>query len=152
MRFEGLGIVAAEKVAATDFKLQQTRERIAPFGGILILGAGDPKQLLPPQCLLVCTSPINLTSVRMFSLKKCVTMTVFVGGQFLGMLSVPKSSESDIEQNLETSDENCLFCDFDSSPVDGLRIFGTRAAEWKAVNAKLKEYQYMAQCVRKNQV
>ena len=136
--FEEIGMVSAEEFAAIDYILQKTRESFAPFGGILIVGTGDPKQLPPPQGRLIWTSPIILSSVRMFALKKCVRMTDFIGRQFLEMLSVPKISESEVEQILKTFDENCNFCDFDSSPIDAVRIFGTRAAEWRAIDAQIE--------------
>jgi len=147
--FEEIGMVSAEEFAAIDYILQKTRESFAPFGGILIVGTGDPKQLPPPQGRLIWTSPIILSSVRMFALKKCVRMTDFVGRQFLEMLSVPKISESEIEQILKIFDEKCHFCDFDSSPIDAVRIFGTRAAEWTAIHAQIERVSTSGQVVTK---
>ena len=135
--FEEIGMVSAEEFAAIDHILQKTRDSYAPFGGVLILGTGDPKQLPPPQGRLLWTSPLIITSVRMFSLTRCVRMADVVGRQFLEMLSVPSISADDSEKILKTFAENCKFCDSDNSPVDAIRIFGTRAAELKAILAQI---------------
>ena len=64
-------MVSAEEFAAINHILRKTMESYAPFGGVMILGTGDPKQLPPPQGRLLWTSPLIITSVRMFSLTKC---------------------------------------------------------------------------------
>ena len=131
--FEEIGMICAEEFAAIDLILQSVRDSFLPFGGVLICATGDPKQLPPPQGRLIWTSPIMLTSVRMYALKDCVRMVDLVGRNFLNMLSSPKLTDEEIENILEVFKNNCNFCPLDDSPLDSVRIFATRAAEQKAI-------------------
>ena len=135
--FEEIGMVSAEEFAAIDLIMQKVRDNYSPFGGVLVLGTGDPKQLPPPQGRLLWTSPIILTSVTMHALEKCVRMVDVVGREFLNILSSPKITETEMEILMTTFSDECNFCELDNSPMDAVWIFGTRAAESKAIETQI---------------
>ena len=93
--FEEIGMISAEQFAALGLILQKVRSNYLPFGGVLVFGTGDPKQLPPPQGRLLRTSPIVITIVQLYSLAKCVRMIDMVGRQFLELLSSSDISDTD---------------------------------------------------------
>ena len=131
--FEEIGMVSSEEFASIDLILQKVRENYQPFGGVLVFATGDPKQLPPPQGRLIWTSPIVITIVQMYALKQCVRMVEKVGRKFLDMLSGSDIDEAECKLIIDTFAQHCSFVSHDNCPIDAVRIFGTRAAESKAV-------------------
>ena len=68
---------------------------------------------------------------------------------FLKCCLYRKILESEIGQNLKAFDKNSHFCDFDSSPIDAVRVSGTRAAEWTAIHAQIERVSTSGQVVTK---
>ena len=76
--------------------------------------------------------------VRLFSPKQCVRMVDSVGRQFLELISLSEISEETLNNIVETFSSNCNFCDIDNSPIEAIKIFGTRAAENKAIRQQIQ--------------
>ena len=137
---EEVGMVSAQQFAAMDAILQQIRNVHVPFGGVLVLATGDPKQLPPPSGNQLWVSPIMLTSVQMYQLSNCVRMTDSVGQEFLQAISETQIDDDVIEKVLETFSTHCTFTD-DVNEVEGFHaipIFATRAAERQTVEMKIR--------------
>ena len=66
------GQTSAEQLSAIDIILRTKRDSQIPFGGVLIIGTMDPKQLQPIAQLPFLTSSLMLTCFRMFELKQSV--------------------------------------------------------------------------------
>ena len=73
---EEIGLVSAELFAVMDLVLRRLRESPVPFGGIFLLGSGDPLQLPPVQGMPIWCSCHLLTTFRVFMLHEYVRCAV----------------------------------------------------------------------------
>ena len=152
---EEVGMISAQQFAAMDLILQRIRDVHVPFGGVLVLATGDPKQLPPQSGNQLWVSPVILTSVQMYRLSNCVRMTDAVGQAFLQAISETQIEEDVIQKVLETFSTHCTFTE-EVDEVEGFHaipIFATRAAERKTVEMKIRslrqrsEYFFEAKCI-----
>ena len=130
--FEDIGMISAEDFAAIDLILQHLKNIESPFGGVLVLGSGDPNQMPPPTGSQIWISPIILTSVSMFKLNRAVKMTDSIGQNFLALISKPELTEDEIMRILTTISQRCNFESVTQTNVsESTPIYGTRAVEKK---------------------
>ena len=73
---EEIGLVSAEMFAIMDLVLRRLRETPVPFGGIFLLGSGDPLQLAPVEGIPIWCSCHLLTTFRVFMLHEYVRCAV----------------------------------------------------------------------------
>ena len=136
---EEVGMVSAEEFAIMDIVLQAVKKIALPFGGVLVLATGDPKQLPPPTGTQIWLSPLMLTSVRLFKLSTPVRMVDSIGQDFLNAISQINLEEDDIRSIIEIFSRHCKFQeDIDTTELDAIPIFATRAAERRSIQKKVQ--------------
>ena len=134
---EELGMLNSEQWSVLDQTLRFVNNSNIPFGGILVLGNGDPKQLRPPSGPLIWISPILLTNFNLYYLKEYVRMTDPNGARVLSLLDERTITEDVALDIVKIISENCHFVpSWDQIPRDSatLRVVPTKQAERKLIN------------------
>ena len=136
---EEVGMVSAEDFATMDIVLQTIKNVPLPFGGVLLLASGDPKQLPPPTGNQIWLSPLMLTSVRLYKLSTPVRMVDSIGQDFLNAISQINLTDDDIKSLIDVFSCHCKFQEsVDNTELDSIPIFATRAAERRSIQQKVQ--------------
>ena len=134
---EEMGMLNSEQWSVLDQTLRFVNDSNIPFGGILVLGNGDPKQLRPPSGPLMWISPIILTNFSLYYLKEFVRMTDPNGARVLSLLDETTITREVALEIVKIISENCQFLScWSQIPRDSatLRVVPTKQAERKLIN------------------
>lgn len=136
---EEIGTEGAELLDVQNKILQFLHNSPLPFGGVLLMGSGDPNQLPPIKQTLLWTSPSIITTTRLYILKKFVrSATDEELQEVLTLFQKLQPTEADIQRIQYLIRERCNFrSNWDSVPTQALQIFGHREAERDAVERQL---------------
>ena len=142
---EEVGMICCEQYCAMDLIFQHLRGNRLPFGGVLLIGTGDPRQLRPPNGSLIWMSTVMLTTFKIHTLSEFVRMDRNGDGQRLLTLMASAEIDSDVAQQItQILSESCNFVTDWDSVIDRpgvIRIFGTRSAEREAVDMVLSKIE-----------
>ncbi|KAF4650251.1 hypothetical protein FOL47_001334, partial [Perkinsus chesapeaki] len=140
---EEIGTEGAELLDVQNKILQFLHNSPLPFGGVLIMGSGDPNQLPPIKQTLLWTSPSIICTTRLFMLNHFVRSSTDQNLQeVLTLFQKLQPSEDDIQRIQDLIREHCRFApNWSSVPSEALQIFGHRQAEQEAVSRQLDRVQ-----------
>ena len=134
---EEIGMISGEQYTAMDLIYQHVRENRLPFGGVLLIGTGDPRQLKPPTGSILWMSPLLLTSFRLHQLTQYVRMNRNGHGQrLLTLMGRATLTNDQVDEVISIISNNCTFIDDWTDIVERpghIRVFGTRAEEREAI-------------------
>ena len=146
MFVEEIGMISAEQYCAIDLIYQHIRCNRLPFGGVLLIGTGDARQLRPPSGSLLWMSPLMLTTFRIHPLNEFVRMDRNGEGQkLLKLMGTSELTEDVADEIVNVLSHSCNFVENWESVVERpgvIRVFGTRAAERDAVQMVLTKIEH----------
>ncbi|KAF4647638.1 hypothetical protein FOL47_004343, partial [Perkinsus chesapeaki] len=140
---EEIGTEGAEILDVQNKILQFLHNSPLPFGGVLLMGSGDPNQLPPINQTLLWTSPSIICTTRLLMLKHFVRSSTDANLQeVLTLFQKLQPTEADVHRIQELIFQHCHFApDWDTVPSDALQVFGHRQAEQEAVSRQLERIQ-----------
>ena len=131
-------MISSELWAATDYVLQVITANYVPFGGKLVIAAGDFFQLPPPSGSCLMSSSFPLTTFNFLKLESFVRMQNKNGQELLSLMSANPKTDGNARRIWEIIDKGCNFVhSWKDVPKDQIRIFATRQAERKAIENKI---------------
>ncbi|KAF4714116.1 hypothetical protein FOZ62_022488, partial [Perkinsus olseni] len=136
---EEIGTEGAETLDVQNKILQFLHKSPVPFGGVLVMGSGDPNQLPPIKETLIWTSPSVITTMRLMMFQKFVRSATDRDLQeVLTLFQKLQPTDHDISRIQELIDQRCQFKDnWDQVPPEALQIFGRHKAEYGAIQRQL---------------
>ncbi|EEQ97177.1 hypothetical protein Pmar_PMAR000344, partial [Perkinsus marinus ATCC 50983] len=136
---EEIGTEGAETLDVQNKILQFLHKSPLPFGGVLVMGSGDPNQLPPIKETLLWTSPSVITTMRLAMLHKFVRSSTDRDLQeVLTLFQKLQPTDADIQRIQDLIDHRCRFIDnWDHVPAEALQIFGRHKAEQSAIQRQL---------------
>jgi len=125
---EEIGTLSAQQMQVMDIVLQLIMENEHMFGGKLLLGSGDHKQLKPPEGTPFWCSVMLVTGFKVVVLKEFVRSAEDeLLQRVIQIARKTDISEDEISEVLEVIRGNCHHVSsFDDVPQEGIQIVGTR--------------------------
>ena len=135
--FEEIGLLPATLFAVLDLVLQRIRGSKKPFGGVLIIGTGDHRQLRPIGDSEIWPTMVVRTICKVFLLKHFVRARADRALQrVIQVLRQPVIEEDEIEAVLEVFHRQRFVADWRDVPNNTLRVVGKKSGE----RAVIKQY------------
>jgi hypothetical protein len=139
MIFEEIGLLSVELYVTMDLVLRRLRDSNAPFGGVLLIASGDPRQLPPVEGTAIWRSSQLVTNFLIMNLRHYVRSRRDADLQrILSLMRQPILSDEEIEEVLTVIRRQVFVPSWDAVPADVLRVVGKKTAEREAVTQFLR--------------
>lgn len=140
---EEIGMVSAEMLALMDLILRRIRHSSAPFGGVLLMATGDPRQLPPVQGHSVWTSYHMITTFKILLLQHYVRCAADTDLRRMNdLLRISKLTDNEMDEFMEIFHRRCdknFVEDWDDVSPDILRVLPTKQAVEEATQRYVKK-------------
>ncbi|KAA0189457.1 hypothetical protein HAZT_HAZT007422 [Hyalella azteca] len=136
--FEEIGLLPLNLFVVLDIVLRLIRDNPVPFGGILMIAYGDPRQLPPVEGCSIWLSAQLVTVFSVLSLHHYVRSRLDVELQLvISLIRKSVLSEDEIASVLNVISVQIFVPSWDHVPDDVIRVVSKRVAEREAVERYL---------------